>query len=166
MIKNIITVFTLSFASYAFAQHTIEEGLLQLNKNYPQEKIHITIPHSDFIAGEVIWGKAFLFNEYTISNISSTLYVELFDRDKNLITQKKFPIVNGEANFSLELDKGLDENIYFIRAFTPWMTNFNENFFFNKTFIFSLLVEILLSLFLITILFSTKFSKVELFSFN
>lgn len=75
-----------------------------------------------------MWFKAFVFDGYNRSTISSSLFVELYDSNKNIIAKKVFPINNGEGNGSLNLSEKLKEDVYFVRAYTTWMANFSEEF--------------------------------------
>ena len=52
-----------------------------------------------------MWFKAFVFDGYNRSAISSSLFVELYDSNKNIIAKKVFPINNGEGNGSLSLSE-------------------------------------------------------------
>jgi hypothetical protein len=119
-----ITLF--SFFSL-FAQSKIRNALDTLQKFYPREKIYILYDKPGYVAGETIWFSAFVFSEYELSSVSSNLFVELYDNEKKLLAVKQLPLLNGQASGQLKLPEILNENIYFIRAYTQWMLNFPED---------------------------------------
>ncbi|OPC05111.1 hypothetical protein BAS09_05390 [Elizabethkingia ursingii] len=128
MKNRIILSICLSFIYNIKAQSKIDQAIKVLEQKYAQEKIYLLFDKEKYIAGENIWFKSFIFDGYNRSAISSSILIELYDRDKNLISKKIFPITNGEGNGSINLPEKLKEDIYFVRAYTPWMANFNEDF--------------------------------------
>lgn len=81
-----------------------------------------------YIAGETIWFKAYVFSEYDVSYISTSLFVELYDSDKKIIGTKLLPLIYGVTEGSFDLDSKINEGVYYLRAYTRWMLNFNEVF--------------------------------------
>ena len=76
-----------------------------LDQKYSQEKVYLLFDKEKYISGENMWFKAFVFDGYNRSAISSSLFVELYDSNKNIIAKKVFPINNGEGNGSLSLSE-------------------------------------------------------------
>jgi len=118
----------------SFSQNKAEQGIQNLDENFPQEKIYILFNKESYAAGDNIWFKSLVFDGYAGSNISTTLFVELYDNNKKLIDKKLIPLYNSEGDGSFKLPEDLKENIYYIRAYTTWMTNFSEDFQFYKSF--------------------------------
>jgi len=118
----------LFFSGNIHAQHEPTEALNKLNEKYPQEKIYLWFNKAAYVAGETIWFKAYLFSGYAVSLISHSLYVEFYDRDKNLIDKKLLPVVSGASEGSIDIDEKGEEGVYFIRAYTQWMLNFKPEF--------------------------------------
>lgn len=110
------------------AQQKAEQALKTFEQKYPQEKIHLLLNKNNFVAGDYIWFKSFVFDGYSTSSISTTLFVELYDRNKKQISKKLFPLLNGEGSGSISLPASLKEDVYYIRAYTTWMANFSEDF--------------------------------------
>jgi hypothetical protein len=96
-------------------------------QKYPEEKIYLLYDKSQYLAGETIWFSAFIFSGNQLSAISTNLFVELYDSKKNLIARQLIPVFNGQATGQVSLSDKLEENIYFIRAYTRWMLNFPED---------------------------------------
>ena len=111
-----------------FAQSKLETAIKSLDTNYAQEKVFLLFDKEDYIAGDNIWFKAYTLNGYKPSLISTNLIVELYDKDKKLIDRKLVPIVNGESDGTLNTKNENEEGIYFLRAYTTYMTFFSEEF--------------------------------------
>lgn len=110
------------------SQQSPANALRKLYDDYPHEKIYIWFNKPAYVAGETIWFKAYIFSGYDISFISTSLYVELYDSGKKLISNKLVPLISGIAEGSIDLGSKLDEGVYYIRAYTQWMLNFDESF--------------------------------------
>lgn len=128
MLKNLITLFIFSLTICLKAQSKAEQALKIFEQKYPQEKVHLVFDKKNYIAGENLWFKSFVFDGYNPSNISTTLYVELYDKNKLQITKKLIPLFKGEGHGSITLPEKLKEDVYYIRAYTSWMANFSEQF--------------------------------------
>lgn len=111
-----------------FAQSKLETAIKSLDTNYAQEKVYLLFDKQDYIAGDNIWFKAYTLNGYKPSSISTNLIVELYDKDKKLVDRKLVPIINGESDGTLNTKAENDEGIYFVRAYTTYMTFFPEQF--------------------------------------
>lgn len=110
------------------AQDKAEKALEVFSEKYPQEKIHLVFNKKSYIAGENLWFKSFVFDGYELSPVSTSLFVELYDSNKVQISKKILPLVNGQGNGNIMLPESLKEGIYYVRAYTTWMANFNEDF--------------------------------------
>lgn len=127
-LKRIALILTLSAGCISYAQDKAEKALQKFEQDYPQEKIHLLFNKDHYVAGENLWFKSFVFDGYSRSNISTSLFVELYDNNKNLIDKKMVPLLKGEGSGSFSLANTLQEDVYFIRAYTTWMTNFSDDF--------------------------------------
>lgn len=131
--KNIFCVLLLSIVQPVFAQTKLEKALTNLENNYEQEKVYVLTDKSQYAAGDRIWFKSFVFDGYNRSALSTTLFVELYNSDKKLIDWKTILLTNGEGSGDFKLREDLPEQVYFVRAYTPYMTNFSEDFQIVKT---------------------------------
>ena len=128
MIKYLFLIIVSCFTYNLTAQTKLDTALKNLDENYAQEKIYILYNKEDYIAGENIWFKAFVFDGYKQSTISTNLFVELYDKNKKLIDKKLLPIFRGQSDGSFTLKEDLQEDVYYVRAYTTYMTYFSENF--------------------------------------
>lgn len=126
--KNIFFVLLISMVQPVLAQTKLEKAITSLENNYKQEKVYLLTDKSQYAAGDKIWFKSFVFDGYNRSAVSTTLFVELYNSDKKLIDWKTILLTNGEGSGDFQLKEDLSEQVYFVRAYTPYMTNFNEDF--------------------------------------
>ncbi|RNA62631.1 hypothetical protein D1631_12145 [Chryseobacterium nematophagum] len=128
MPKKLLLFAALSISPYFIAQDKAESALKTFAEKFPQEKIHLLLDKKNYLAGDNLWFKSFVFDGYSPSQISTSLFVELYDSNKKQIDKKLIPLLNGEGSGSFTLSENLKEDVYYIRAYTAWMTNFNEDF--------------------------------------
>ncbi len=121
------------------ADEPLKKILSQIEKyraEYPQEKVHLHMDKPYYAIGDNIWFKAYVVNAEMneLSALSKILYVDLIN-DKDSVKQSlKLPLTVGLAWGDFTLSDSLKEGNYRIRAYTTWMRNFGEEYFFDKTF--------------------------------
>jgi len=115
------------------AQSKPIEALKKLYNDYPQEKVYVWLNKTGYIAGETAWFKVYVFSGYDLSRISTNLYIELLDFAKKPISVNRYPLMKGSAYGSINLDSALTEGVYYLRAYTDWMLNFDEKFQFIRS---------------------------------
>lgn len=123
-----LLVLTIVISHTVAAQKKAETALKQVDEQYPQEKIHLFFNKENYVAGETIWFKAYLFSGYVQSNISTNMYVELYNDRKELVDKVQLPLLNAVGEGGLKLNGLLPEGIYYVRAYTKWMMNFDNKF--------------------------------------
>lgn len=126
--KNIFFLLLITATQPVFSQTKLEKAITNLEIYDVQEKVYLLTDKSQYVAGDPIWFKSFVFQGYNKSAISTTLFVELYNADKKLIDSKTILLTNGEGNGDFKLKEDLPEQVYYIRAYTPNMTNFSEDF--------------------------------------
>lgn len=104
---------------------------------YPQEKVHIHLDKPYYAIGDNIWFKAYVVNaeKNELSNLSKILYVELINDKDSIKKSLKIPLKMGLTWGDFMLSDSLREGNYRIRAYTTWMRNFGEDYFFDKTIV-------------------------------
>ena len=124
--------------SFSTQDDPLKKILTQLEKyrtDYVQEKVHLHFDKPYYAIGDIIWFKAYVVvaEDHRLSNVSKILYVDLIN-DKDSIKQSlRLPIDAGLAWGDFTLADTLREGNYRIRAYTTWMRNFGEDYFFDKT---------------------------------
>lgn len=124
--------FFLLLTSGSFSQQSPVEALKKLYDSHPQEKLYLWFNKTAYVAGETIFFKAYAFTGYEASLLSSSIHIELYDADKKLLSSKLLPIISGISEGSIDIGDKTNEGIYFVRAYTAWMLNFDERFQFIK----------------------------------
>lgn len=103
-----------------------------------QQKVYLHTDKNIYIAGENIWVKAYVINasDFTNDSISKEVYVDLIDYSNKPVHTEILRNKNGFAEGYFYLSDTLAEGNYQLRAYTNWMRNFDEEFFFSKTISF------------------------------
>jgi len=116
----------------------LKKILSQIEKyrlQYPQEKVHLHLDKPYYAIGDNIWFKAYVVNaeKNELSTLSRILYVELINDKDSIKKSLKIPLEMGLTWGDFTLTDSLREGNYRIRAYTTWMRNFGEEYFFDKT---------------------------------
>jgi len=109
--------------------------LERYTNNYSTEKVHIHTDKPYYSIGDTIWLKAYVVNatKNQLSDWSKILYVELINEKDSIKKSLRLPVISGQAWGDFTLADSLVEGNYRIRAYTNWMRNFDEAYFFDKT---------------------------------
>ncbi len=113
----------------------IAEQLDKWISSHPQEKVYLQLDKPYYASGEDIWFKAYVTvgSSHELSGLSGILNVDLID-DKDSVKQSvKLPVLNGLTWGDFALPDTFKEGNYRIRAYTNWMRNAGEDYFFDKT---------------------------------
>lgn len=123
--------------SFAATDDPIEK-LLALFARYreelPQEKVYLHTDRPYYTSGDTIWFKAYLTAGpyHEPSAISRTIYVELINDAGKRLQLLKLMSVNGSATGDVPLADTLTSGNYILRAYTQWMRNTDEAYFFHR----------------------------------
>ena len=128
MKRILLFCFLVAFSSPFSSQQSADKALQTLNEKFSQENIYLLTDKDLYLSGETVWFNAMVFRNFTTSDLSTNFFIEVYDRNKKQILKKRFPIFNGAVQGSIQLPENLDEDVYFFRAYTPMMSNLNEDF--------------------------------------
>lgn len=134
-------VLILLFSAFIPIEHPIDQ-LTNTNTLQKQtdtnihEKVHIHFDKPYYAQGDTIWFKAYLVigSRHQLSAMSGALYVELINERDSLISSLKLPVTAGTTMGDFVLNQGVQAGNYRIRAYTQWMRNAGEDYFFDQTF--------------------------------
>jgi len=104
----------------------------QFNQLFPQEKVYLQLDRSSYWLGDTIWFKAYLQNS---PSKDCDLNVELANMYGVVISRKRCFVRDGLAYGDISLPDTLSSGMFEIRAYTNWMRNFDEQYFFRKQLI-------------------------------
>jgi TonB-dependent SusC/RagA subfamily outer membrane receptor len=104
--------------------------------NTPQEKVYLHFDKPYYMAGETMWFKGYLFDgtSHKIDSVSRVMYVDLIDETNGTTIASRILNCDGSTFGDFLLPDSLDEGVYQIRAYTNYMRNYSEEFFFHQDF--------------------------------
>ena len=115
----------------------LNERIIWQNEMFPQEKVHIMTDRELYLSGDTVWMRPFIVDGMTHRpvNRSRFLYVNLIDQQDSTQIRVKLH-VNPEEKDSimhgyLPLDLKMPTGTYTIVAYTQWMANTSEAYFFK-----------------------------------
>jgi len=131
-------LFSVIMLGFIIDDDPLKKILAQIEKyrlQYPQEKVHLHLDKPYYAIGDNIWFKAYVVNaeKNELSTLSKILYVELINDKDSIKKSLKIPLEMGLTWGDFTLTDSLREGNYRIRAYTTWMRNFGEEYFFDKT---------------------------------
>ncbi|HYI78139.1 MAG TPA: carboxypeptidase-like regulatory domain-containing protein, partial [Chryseolinea sp.] len=94
-----------------------------------QEKVYLHTDKSYYYPGDAIWFKGYLMYRYPhlADSMSAPLYVDLISPEHKILETKIFRIDSGRVNGDLFLPGSLPSGNYYLRAYTNWMRNYDDN---------------------------------------
>ncbi|MDB5152036.1 MAG: hypothetical protein JWR54_787, partial [Mucilaginibacter sp.] len=109
-----------------FQQHLI---------NHPTEKVHLHLDRPWYGLGDTIWFKAYTVagEHHQLSNLSGVLYVELISEQDSVVKRLTLPVDTGTSWGNFTLPYSYKPGNYRLRAYTNWMRNDSDAYFFNQT---------------------------------
>ena len=114
----------------SFLQNSVEN----FTQNNLQEKLYVHTDKNFYVTNEICWFKIYnvdaIFNKPL--NLSKVAYLELIDNKNKAVWQEKIALNEGTGNGSILIPTSIATGNYTLRAYTNWMKNFNEGFFFEK----------------------------------
>lgn len=126
--KSILLFITIIIIIPVYSQNKLDTAIKALSEKYTQEKIHIVYNKETWVSGETIWFKGYVFSGYETSAISTNLYIELINTNKKVVAKRFYPLINGVVDGTIALSDTLSDGVYFIRAYTSLMLNYDESF--------------------------------------
>lgn len=98
------------------------------------ESIFIHTDRDYYFPGDYVWLKGYM--QYgrpdLMDSLSGAVYIELIDSTKSVVSRVTFPIRNSTFDGRMIIPATRLDRYYAIRAYTNWMRNFSEEYFFYK----------------------------------
>ena len=104
---------------------------------YPQQKVYLHIDKDKYDVSERVWFKAYVVNatNHHPDSISTNLYVDLINPSGYIVQTELLKLENGFANGDFAFQDTVPEGFYRIRAYTNWMRNVDENYFYQPRYL-------------------------------
>ncbi|MDL2256567.1 TonB-dependent receptor plug domain-containing protein, partial [Parabacteroides sp. OttesenSCG-928-K15] len=112
----------------------LQERIANQLQIYPQEKIHLHIDRSYYVPGERIWFKAYLADAFTHQSITDNhpVYVEMKNDADSLVHRVILAPTEGMYHGHIQLSGELKEGTYTLIAYTRYMENPDQDYYFRK----------------------------------
>lgn len=136
----VLSISLIIFHLPAFSQrdsvslNTIILKTAKLANDHPTEKVYVHFDKPYYAIGDTIWFKAYVtIDLHQPSTLSKIAYVDLINNQNELIDERKLLLVGGTAGDYMPLPSSyIKQGNYHIRAYTKWMRNSDQAYFFNK----------------------------------
>jgi len=137
--KQLFLCLFLNFSLLANAQLTvtqdaIQDSILTQLTLFPQEKLHLHTDRTVYVPGEKIWFKVYVADAATHqSTYSQYAYVELINPSDSLVRRAMVRCdTTGLFHGNLFLSDYIPEGDYTLKAYTRFMENLGDDYFFTK----------------------------------
>ena len=128
-------LFLLSFllSSLICSSQGPAEKLNKWASENPIEKIYLHLDREDYLPGQTLWLKAYLYSEFLASDKSTTLFVELISPSSTVLSKLTLPVIRGVTQGQFDLPDTLSGGKYLLRAYTATMLNHDMDFIYRRT---------------------------------
>ncbi|HEY9533849.1 MAG TPA: carboxypeptidase regulatory-like domain-containing protein, partial [Mucilaginibacter sp.] len=141
IIKLALSCFTLGLLAFIPRDEDplskLVTNLQRWTDSIPQEKVYLHMDKPYYALGDTIWFKGYLTigSRHQLSALSGAIYVELINQNDSLIQQLKLPVTSGMVIGDFILKDNYQQGNYRLRAYTQWMRNAGEDYFYDHTFL-------------------------------
>ena len=113
---------------------SVDRRFIEQLNIFPQEKIHLHTDRNMYVSGEKIWFKAYVTDALThqYPTNSRYVYVELISPADTLMYRVMVRPVDGMFYGHLSLTEYVPTGNYTLRAYTRYMENLGDDYFFKK----------------------------------
>lgn len=100
----------------------------------PRESIYIHTNKTDFVVGENLWFKAYIFDRQKAKPFKETsnLDIRIFDENGTEIKQSLFFAKDGYSVGQISIDSTYKSGVYYLKASTNWSKNFKDDLYIQK----------------------------------
>lgn len=118
--------------------NTIVKKAQAIAEGKPLEKVHVHFDKPYYAIGDTVWFKAYVTGNLNMpSALSKVVYLDVTNNRDSLVQTLRIPAPNAGGAGHLVLDPLLyHEGSYRFRAYTRYMLNFSDAYFFNKSISF------------------------------
>jgi hypothetical protein len=115
----------------AFAQVGGSDSVFLPGPHPARESVYIHCDKYIVQTGDSIWWKAYLFDGFQPSGLSTNLYVELFSPTGRLLQQGLYPVIGSLSIGQIGISDTLRSGVYWLRAYTPYQLNVDSTHLFS-----------------------------------
>ncbi|MEO5909445.1 MAG: TonB-dependent receptor plug domain-containing protein [Pelobium sp.] len=136
----LIFIILTSFGLFSFMQDddplkNLLNSFQLFHAEHPQEKVYLHTDKPYYAIGDDIWFKAYVVNAKNLgpSPLSNFVYVDLINGRDSIKKTLRIPLIAGFGFGNFELKDSLQEGNYRLRAYTQYMRNYGDEFYFDQT---------------------------------
>lgn len=139
-----VSAFCFALATTAYGQEALQtekqSNLPQLfdayTQAYFQEKVYLHTDKDAYLAGEMMWMRGFRTDAATLSPYyySGLMYIEIRNPENQMMHRMQIIRTDSVFQASFKIPNGWPTGNYKLIAFTNWMQNFDDDFYFKKNF--------------------------------
>jgi hypothetical protein len=122
-------LFILHATAYSQNRNFFDACFANFKDKFPIESVYLHLDKYECLAGDSIWWKGYVFDGTAKSTISTTLYVELYSENGQLVSRKQSPIIESMSAGQMEVPDSIQTGRYFLRAYTTYQSNFDSGLF-------------------------------------
>jgi hypothetical protein len=121
-----------------WGQSDVNPIVAKFNKfhlSFSHEKIYLHHDQDAYLLGKKLWFSVYLVNaiDHLPNTLSSVVYVELIGPDDRIMASRNIKIIDGKGEGDFDILQEWRPGNYILRAYTQYMRNYDEDFFFQKT---------------------------------
>ncbi|MEZ0541408.1 MG2 domain-containing protein [Fibrella arboris] len=113
----------------------ILESFNRYTGQFPYEKVYLHTDRVAYLPGETIWMKSYLFygENHGADSTSGSVWIDLVSSNgRKILLDTRIRSKGGYGDGYLTLPDTLSTGRYTLRAYTSWMRNFSEEWYFNQ----------------------------------
>jgi len=132
--KRFLFTLILFFPICLFAQSTNLQMIEQLVESHgAYEKVYVHTDRDYYTGGGDVFFKVYLADATLLQDKSSSkvVYIDLIDENREVIQSKTIAIQNGQGTGDFQITSKYKSGNYVLRAYTAYMKNFEDAFFFR-----------------------------------
>jgi len=101
-----------------------------IQKDLPRERVYLHTDRDWYFSGDRIWFSSYVTagSVNALSQISTVLYVELYDPEMNQIERIALENKSGRGRGSILIDSESEPGVYKLKVYTAWSLNFGESY--------------------------------------
>lgn len=135
----LIAVIVVSLTALRFADDDpltrILDSFTRYTGQFPYEKVYLHTDRVAYLPGETIWMKSYLFygENRAADSTSGSVWIDLVSASgRKIVLDARIPSKGGYGDGYMILPDTLSTGRYTLRAYTSWMRNFSEEWYFNQ----------------------------------
>ena len=139
--KKVIVIAAFSLCLIAWSAEdnfliNLTQKFEEYKKNNPQVSVHLLFNQDKYVGGDTAYFKAYFVNDQFLPvSGKQILELEVVDQTGMIIQKQSFRVTEGKSENQIILSKDIQPGKYRFVAFSEWMRNFDESFFFSKEFL-------------------------------